>query len=229
MNLSDLKSKTCQRSSAFCVNYFKFCTESDLWNLQSFFSLKFRQHSLEIVCIFQLCRIAKRAGAEVCCEDTHTWCVGSLGNCLITHRPRTSWYVQDSLNIVLERNGWPVGSSFSLPDCFVRRRNLMGGNYTFTCHSYDYIEMVWFAHHFLFQSALVGVSRDLRKQYRQKTARDTFFFSSKGLVVLVRCHHSPFNVIENLAVNWDFLILRYLNKRHYSLKFSFIIQSATQN
>jgi hypothetical protein len=77
----------------------------------------------------------------------------------------------------------------------------LGRKYTFTCHSYDYIAMVWFAYHFLFQSALVGVSKDLRQQYRQKTACDTFFFSSKRFVVLVRFHHSPFSVIEKLTVN----------------------------
>ena len=77
--------------------------------------------------------------------------------------------------------------------------------------------MVWLAYHFLFQSDLVGVSKDLTQQFRQKTACDTFFFfSSKGFVSLVRFHHSPFGVIENLIVNRDFLILSYWSKGHSS-------------
>lgn len=53
------------------------------------------------------------------------------------------------------------------------------GNYTFTCHSYDYTEMVWFAYHFLFQLALADVSKDLTQQFGQKIACDTFFFLFK--------------------------------------------------
>lgn len=54
----------------------------------------------------------------------------------------------------------------------------------------------------------------------------THFLKYMGFMVLLRFHHSLFNVIENLIVNWNFLILNYLSKEHWIINFSFIIQSA---